>query len=272
MTRLPATPGTVAIAGDWHGNLRWALDRIDDAHAAGATTIVHLGDFGYWVLDPATRKYLFRVEMRLAELNVQLLFVDGNHEDHDRLNAVPIDSTSGLRPVSDHIAHLPRGHRWTWTDLNGRAWTWLALGGAVSVDRHHRKIRKSWWPREVLTEADVTSASSGGVVDVVVSHDAPSRVIIPNINRKVGWPADVMVDAESNRQLLLSACEVLRPRHLWHGHYHCRYDDDLYLGHPDERPDWDGVCHVHGLDCDNSSLCANLVLATADGKPLQPAP
>ena len=65
---MQAAPSAVAIAGDWHGNLRWALDRIGDAHAAGATTIVHLGDFGYWVPDPATRKYLFRVEKRLAEL------------------------------------------------------------------------------------------------------------------------------------------------------------------------------------------------------------
>lgn len=269
MTTLLTTPGTVAIAGDWHGNLRWALDRIGAAHAAGASTIVHLGDFGYWVLDPATRKYLFRVEKRLAELDTQLLFVDGNHEDHVRLNALPIDSSTGLRRISEHVAHLPRGHRWTWRDEGGRPWTWLALGGAVSVDRSHRKIGKSWWPGETLTEADVASAVSGGVVDVVVSHDVPAGVSVPNIDRKLGWPADVMVDADDHRRLLLAACEALRPRQLWHGHYHCRYDEHLRLGPLEERPDWDGVCQVHGLDCDDSSSDANLVLAKADGTPLQ---
>lgn len=263
-----AVPGTIAIAGDWHGNLRWALDRINDAHVAGATTIVHLGDFGYWVLDPATRKYLTRVEKRLAELDMHLLFVDGNHEDHDRLAALPLDPVTGLRPVSERVSHLPRGHRWTWQDEDGRSWTWLALGGAVSVDRHHRRIGKSWWPGEMLTEADVALAVGGGVVDVVVSHDVPARVSVPNIARKLGWPTDVMVDVDSHRRLLLSACEVLRPRQLWHGHYHCRYDEQLYLGPVDARPDWDGVCHVHGLDCDDTVRDANLVLAAATGAPL----
>lgn len=161
MITLPTAPETIAVAGDWHGNLRWALGRIADAHAEGVQTIVHLGDFGYWVPDPATRKYLFRVEKRLAELDMQPLFIDGNHEDHNRLNALPIDPASGLRSISAHVAHLPCGHRWTWRDHDGRAWTWLALGGAVSVDRHHRRIRKSWWPREVLTKYDVTRAVTG---------------------------------------------------------------------------------------------------------------
>lgn len=271
MITVPEAAGIVAIAGDWHGNLRWALDRIDDAYTAGATTIVHLGDFGYWVPDPVTRKYLFRVDKRLGELGMRLLFVDGNHEDHDRLAALPVDPASGLRPVRDHIAHLPRGYRWTWQDEDGRPWTWLALGGAVSVDRHHRRIGKSWWPGEVLTEADVATATSGGVVDVVVSHDAPARVSIPNIDRKLGWPADVMTDADAHRRLLLAACEQLRPRQLWHGHYHCRYDGELDLGSVDYRPDWDGVCLVHGLDCDQGSRDGNLVLVAADGA-LRPAP
>jgi hypothetical protein len=64
----------------------------------GSSVIVHLGDFGFWVRDPATRKYLFRVERSLAELDMLLLFVDGNHEDHDRLTALPLDPATGLRP------------------------------------------------------------------------------------------------------------------------------------------------------------------------------
>lgn len=80
-----------------------------------------------------------------------------------------------------------------------------------------------------------------------------------------------MANAGDHRRLLLTACETLRPRQLWHGHYHCRYDEQLHLGQVEERPDWDGICHVHGLDCDDSSINANLVLATADGRPLHRA-
>ena len=74
-----------------------------------------------------------------------------------------------------------------------------------------------------------------------------------------------MTDADSHRRLLLAACEKLRPRQLWHGHYHCRYDSQLDLGFIDQRSDWDGVCRVHGLDCDERSRDGNLVLVAANG-------
>jgi len=122
--------------------------------------------------------------------------------------------------------------------------------------------------RQVLTEADVAPALTGGAVDVVASHDAPDRVSVPNIGRQLGWPTDVTVDADNHRRLLLTVCEELRPRQLWHGHYHCRYDDQLYVGTLNTRPDWDGVCYVHGLDCDDTSPDANLAFAAADGTPL----
>ncbi|WP_096303532.1 metallophosphoesterase [Jatrophihabitans sp. GAS493] len=106
-------PDRIAVAGDWHGNLWWAQQAIDRAAAAQAQVIVQLGDFGFWTMTPATRKFLQRLEARLDEHNIRLLFVDGNHEDHDRLNARPINPDTGLRLITDHIHHLPRGVRWT---------------------------------------------------------------------------------------------------------------------------------------------------------------
>jgi hypothetical protein len=43
---------------------------------------------------------------------MHLLFADGDHEDHDRLNGLPIDSDTALRKITNHIRHLPRGYRW----------------------------------------------------------------------------------------------------------------------------------------------------------------
>jgi len=128
---------------------------IDRAHDANASVILHLGDFGFCVPDPSTRKYLHRVEQRLAEHGMRLLFVDGNHEDHARLNALSLDPATGLRRISDHLHHLPRGYRWTWRDQDGADVIWMALGGAVSVDRAWRTAGRSWWPDEVLSSEDV---------------------------------------------------------------------------------------------------------------------
>lgn len=255
----------VAMAGDCHGNLFWALSMIDRVHRAGVSVIIHLGDFGFWTPTPGTRLYLEGIEERLAEYEMVLLFVDGNHEDHPRLVAQPIDPATGLRPISAHVHHLPRGHRWTWVDEDELSWTWMALGRAVSVDRYLRTPGASWWSDEVVTESDIELAIGAGLVDVLVMHDVPARVAVPGLDRKSGWPADALRDADAHRHRLLRAAEAVKPRQLWHGHYHVRYDDRLYLGVIDDRPEWDGECHVHGLDCDGAPYRSNLVLARLDG-------
>lgn len=42
------TPTRIALAGDWHGNTRWALHALEAAARQGCDTVVHLGDFGLW--------------------------------------------------------------------------------------------------------------------------------------------------------------------------------------------------------------------------------
>lgn len=105
---LTSDADVVALAGDWHGNLGWALQMLPIAHAAGARTVVQLGDFGYWRRDPATTKYLRRLERQLAELDMALVWVDGNHEDHVLLRSQPL-AADGTRPISEHVTHLPTG-------------------------------------------------------------------------------------------------------------------------------------------------------------------
>jgi hypothetical protein len=130
-----------------------------------------------------------------------------------------------------------------------------------------RTAGKSWWPGEVLSDDDIQRAS-GGAVDVLVSHDAPARTAIPGLGGPPTWPADAIRDADTHREVVLSVVEVIRPRHLWHGHFHVLYDDRLYVGPVAARPDWDGICAVHGLDCDDRDWRDNLVLVRTDGTPL----
>lgn len=91
-----------------------------------------------------------KVERRLARHALNLWWLDGNHEDFERLAARPI-SEDGRRQVSDHIWHLLRGYGWTWNRT-----VWLAVGGAVSVDKEFRTQGKTWFEAEELTveEAD----------------------------------------------------------------------------------------------------------------------
>lgn len=262
--RAPADPGLVAVAGDWHGNLAWALKAVKAAHDAGAAVVLQLGDFGYWRPDPSTRKYLFRLERQLSALDVQLLWVDGNHEDHARLSALPL-AADGTRPISDHIAHLPRGHRWTWDDAGGIASTWLALGGAVSLDRQWRRAGKTWWPEETINEDDAATAVAGGPADVLVSHDSPAGVAIPDMRAGL-WPAEAVADADRHRARLRRVVDEVCPRQLWHGHYHVRYDGDLEILPQPGSADEPTICQIHGLDRDDTEMSRNVVFVTADGR------
>lgn len=215
---IDGDPDRVLLAGDWHGNTNRAGGVIASAGMRGIPVVLQLGDFGFWVPGADTDAYLDTVDKLCARHGVELLWVDGNHEDHVTLNALPLND-SGVRPIREHIHHLPRGFRWTW---HGR--TWMALGGAHSIDKHLRTPGRSWWPEEYLSDADLDRAISGGPVDIIVSHDCPDRVDTPGLAPDGFFPAAQIADADAHRYLVGTVVDATRPGVLFHGHYHRRYN------------------------------------------------
>lgn len=250
---MPLHPERIAIAGDWHGNIPVALAQITRAQEAGADVLVHCGDFGYWKPGPSTDRYLSRIERLLASFELALAWVDGNHEAHDRLLNQPIDPDTGLRSVTSHVWHLPRGFRWRFGEH-----TWMALGGAHSVDRNWRVEGRDWWPQEFLSDAEIAYASRPGPVDVMVCHDAPDTVDIPAIRGHSSWPQGDLARSAAHRKLIGDVVRSIRPSVLWHGHYHDRYADDMKL-------DDATSVHVEGLADDTTDWRDNLVLVGSSG-------
>lgn len=209
----------VLFAGDWHGNLGWAANCVGMAEAASADAIVQLGDFGIWP-GPDGQRYLDMLEIALASVDLTCYFIDGNHEDFPQLYRYPLDE-DGTRVVRPHIRHLPRGFRWEWAGL-----TFLALGGATSLDKPMRREGVTWWPEEELTSADLLLALDGGPVDVMLTHDCPSDVVIPGINpvSDLQWPREELRRANNHRERLGFVVDKLVPHRLLHGHFHIAYD------------------------------------------------
>lgn len=233
----------VAFAGDWHGSGFWARQAIEYAKEQGAETIVHLGDFGY----DFTRDYRQTVEAALRRTGLTLQFVDGNHENFTWLYAQPVGD-DGRREISPRVHHLPRGYRWEWDGLK-----FLAVGGAFSVDRHHRELGESWWMEETLTDEDIYLAAAGGNVDFLISHDAPTGYIIPGIARYAHlWPSAALLQAADHRERLGLVTDVVQPRFVMHGHYHVDYCKSVDLGY--------GPVSVYGLNCNGSTLRANVLV------------
>ena len=213
-SRFLGVPRRIAIAGDWHADTDYAVAAIEYAAKRNADVVVHLGDFGYHLADD----YLDAVEEALRRRQLTLGFVDGNHENFDRLLALPVTG-DGLRPLRRHIVHLPRGLRWRWGTTRC-----LAVGGASSVDRVLRSPGRSWWPQESITVAQASQIRAAGPAEVMLCHDCPAGVTVPGADReRLGFPADDLARSDRHRLLLRSIVDAVRPHRLWHGHFHVRH-------------------------------------------------
>ncbi|AYB70399.1 esterase [Mycobacterium phage Moostard] len=252
------SPDKLMLAGDWHGNLPWAFKALHYAKSEGADTILHLGDFGFWqTANPRTVQFLTEVDKELKALNINLLWVDGNHEDHAFWNTF---NRPGAEPVTlsscSNITHLPRGYRWEW-------WgdTWMALGGAHSINSHYCTPGEDWWPGEWIDDEQLEYAMRPGKVDIIVAHDAPTNADIPGIvpgkavylhigGMKRRMTTGDMFKAQEHRERIQAVCDAVKPVEFYHGHYHKAYNTLA-------RVKGGSYVNVRGLDKDETTMAAN---------------
>jgi hypothetical protein len=192
------------------------------ASAAGIDRVIQLGDFGIKTTFEA-EAFLSALSITAEHTGVRLDFIDGNHDDHDELYRLRTDPSrqreDGSIEVRPGIHYWPRG---TVIDLGGRRVGFL--GGAVSVDRHHRISGETWWANEQITAEDVEQLvvnTNGKSLDVLLTHETIHGINIPS--RYSDWPIDVEIDAREQRILVARAVEMTRPTLMMHGHWHTRY-------------------------------------------------
>lgn len=132
------------ITGDTHGNqLKW-LEQIHPALSPGDGVIV-AGDFGYgfWSGPLGSEDAFYDW---LAAQPYTVFFIDGNHENFDRLLALPVEPWRGgrIQRIRPNVIHLMRGEVYL---IEGR--TVFTFGGGHSADFWRRKPGASWWPQEM---------------------------------------------------------------------------------------------------------------------------
>ena len=215
----PAGDATrVLLAGDWHGNVAWADGCLEAAAGAGCEAVLQLGDFGLWPGREAA--YLDHLDASASAAGVRLVWIDGNHENHDALDAWRDKADgAGLVRMRPNVVWASRGARWEWSGVR-----FGALGGAVSIDRFLRRAGANWWPQEAPTAADVDRLGDAPL-DVLATHAAPAAVAFPF--RPLPLPQDIIDDARRSRAVLDQAVARTRPRLVVHGHHHLRHRADL---------------------------------------------
>lgn len=265
----------VLLAGDWHGNTRFAAGVLHAAARQGISTVVQLGDFGFYA--GTGEGYLDLLSAIAVELDLTLLAVDGNHEQFPFLERFPVETegpAAGLRLVRPRLWHLPRGMRWTWRTTGGLPRTWLAVGGAVSVDKQLRTEGHSWWPEEELTVTEAGRIAQAGTADVVVCHDRPAAaaLILGDLpgewwdRAPRTWAREDLARSDEHSARLQGVIDAVQPQHVWHGHLHQRTEAVV------DPAVWDGVCVIHGLAADGVPKSEATAVVGIDGTPVRGRP
>ncbi len=207
----------IYITGDTHAEPQKFVDDAfpEQKEMTKDDYLIVCGDFGFlWNKgeSPHEKKILDWMEKK----NFTILFVDGNHENFNRLNSLPVEEWHGgkVHKAREHVIHLMRGEMFEIDGLNI-----FSFGGAQSHDiqglatddmlkkdyiagvlqqndphlreklrllddvgRVTRIENKSWWRAEMPTEEEMqhgrdTLEKHGWKTDFVITHDGPASSI-----------------------------------------------------------------------------------------------
>ena len=147
------------------------------------------------------------------------LFVDGNHENFDRLHSYPVKERNGglIHEIRPHVLHLMRGQVFTIEDKKfftfGGASSHDISGGILEPDDplFHEKRQKldrmralyrinhvSWWKEELPTEEEMRTgkenlAKHDNKVDYILSH-SPSTSELYLMGGKGLYEPDILTN------------------------------------------------------------------------------
>lgn len=171
----------IYLSGDIHGliDIDGLTEYFDeDACGDGLTKedyLIILGDAGI-LWDGGTRDC--EVQRILNELPVTTLWIDGNHENFDLLEAYPEEDRFGgkVHVISDSVIHLMRGQVFK---IDGKSF--FTFGGGYSIDKYRRTPGVSWWEQEMPScreydEGIANLEAVGNRVDYILTHTCPRKV------------------------------------------------------------------------------------------------
>lgn len=169
----------IFVTGDTHGDHNRFMCNMNGIEKLGINdTLIVCGDFGYIFMGGEKEEEFLDF---LAGLPFRLLFVDGNHENFDRLESYPVEIWHGgnvhvIRKDKNNtpkVIHMMRGQIF---EIEGKKI--FTFGGAYSIDKSIRAPGYSWWRQEMPTDEEMKEAicnleKHNYVVDYIITHAAP---------------------------------------------------------------------------------------------------
>ena len=141
--------------------------------------IIVAGDFGlgFWGNRYISEEFFFDW---LENQSYTVLFVDGNHENFDKLNSYSVEEWMGgkVHRIRKNIIHLMRGEIYSIEDI-----TLFTFGGGFSLDSYRRAPGIDWWPDDEMPtgeeykNAENNLSKAESCVDFIITHTAPYESI-----------------------------------------------------------------------------------------------
>lgn len=164
----------ICVTGDTHGELIRFSDKKIHSMKKGDTLLI-CGDFGFlWDDTKKERKTLKSLE----KLRFTIAFVDGTHENFEKLNGFAESEWNGGRVhrLSDNLVHLMRGEIY---EIEGKKF--FVFGGGESPDKEIRREEGRWWSCELpsleeLAHGRERLAAVGNEVDYIITHEPAGSV------------------------------------------------------------------------------------------------
>jgi predicted phosphodiesterase len=148
--------------GDLHCDRRQLRGLVERAVRERCDALVSLGDLCYLPNDAEGRRFLRSAGALLRRADLELLLVDGNHDDAEALARARAHSPApGPVPLGFRLHHLPAGTRFRLGRLRC-----LAYGGAFPVRRG-----RDWHRALAREQAALQRLAGGGEIDVLFCHD-----------------------------------------------------------------------------------------------------
>lgn len=117
----------------------------------------------------------------MASFPCDILFVDGNHDNHAFWAEQPTERWNGgliqRLPEAPNVIHLMRGEYYT---IDGM--TMWCMGGAESIDKIYRTEGVTWWREEIPSTKETWHGfdmleEHGNKVDLILTHTLPQMLM-----------------------------------------------------------------------------------------------
>lgn len=210
----------IFLTGDIHSEIEHRyLNKV--SHLDSGDVMICLGDFGVLWTDNAHSNAVQDCDLLfVASMPFTTLFIDGNHENFDKLDALPVVEMFGgkVGKVNDKCFHLRRGEIY---EIFGKKV--FTFGGAVSIDKHLRKVGVTWWDRELPSHDEYEHALDNldkhdWNVDLVLTHTMPLESI-----DQFNWTEMMSMTFKTNdpvARFLSVIAEKLTFKNWYCGHFH----------------------------------------------------